>query len=136
MELEELIGKVVDHSAGKDKRVARNREYIVGTIMADIEFWPAWYFEMFDGEENFDFSNKTPTSLQKVDLSTLKKVFTGFADGYRGVGVPEFDSGAVGQAIAERVVYWADWYWDLAESTDLWESQQLDEVYGSGYGTQ
>lgn len=99
MELEELIEKIVLQS--KDKRTEKEAPYIVGTLMSDIEYWPAWYNEEFDFEEKHDFSGKKPTSTQRLNIKTLKNVFKGEGED-------------VATAIAERITYWEDWYWDFA----------------------
>lgn len=115
MELRELIEKIVGPKGGLGA---------VETLMADIEDWPAWYYEMFDGERKYDFSGKKPTPIQKLHLSTVHGAVLGLVKEYakefkekRGVVVP-IDK--VAWAIADRVVYWEDWYWDEAGQ---WEAQ-------------
>jgi hypothetical protein len=121
MKLEELIEKIVE----QNKNSKGNVELIVGTIMEDVVNWPAWYYEMYEGEEKYDFSSKEPTSLERLNLKTVKNAVEGIVKGDApdikaklGKVVP-IDKAA--NAVAERVVYWDDWYWDVAEAWDLKE---------------
>lgn len=129
MKLEKVIEGIVKKS--KDKRVKTEVENIVGSILSDVEYWPVWY-------GNLDFSAKesTSTGMQKAQIADLENALISYVEGYDVAG----DSRSVAHAIAERIVYWEDWYWDEAEqwqaSQYAQDQQQDDEIYGSPYGTQ
>ena len=143
MKLEELIEKIVLQS--KDSRVASELDYIVGTLMGDIEDWPAWYFELFEDERRYDFSGKTPTPLQKLNLDTLSKLFVDQVK----KDVLEFKSPDTkgrkvnyvnaARVIAERVTYWEDWYWDFAARMGGraigQEKEQYERIYQGEYAS-
>lgn len=142
MELVELVEKIVDQSKDKRLKLGDVRETVVNTLMADIEDWPAWYLGLFDWEQNYDFSGKRPSSLQKVNIATLKNVVRGYVEDYakelkakKGL---DANVDAACLAVAERIAYWEDWYWDFADSVYLEynseEEQGYEDAYISAYG--
>lgn len=139
MELKELIEKIIKQSK---KINAQNELGVVETIWADIEDWPAWYYGLFEGERKYDFSLKKPTSIQKLNIATLKKAVVPIVEDYveellkfRNKIVVIDD---VSTALAERITYWEDWYWDLNDAwtveADSEEQQAYEEAYLSEYG--
>lgn len=133
MELQEVVEVIVKQS--KDKRVESDFKNIVGSILSDVEYWPAWYLGLLDGEENFDFSAKKPSPTQKADIAALQSAMVPFVkkSGEDGVVAEK-----AALAIAERIVYWEDWYWDEAEQWNASSFGQDDDqdlsIYGRDYG--
>ena len=141
MDMKELIERIVDQS--KDERVgAGSRRAIVETLLEDVEDWPAWYYELFEGERNYDLSGKVPSALQKLNLKTMVGAVKGIVTEYapdlkkkRGF-VVNVDSVAL--SVAERIVYWEDWYWDMAGGYEAGREYQDDDdrmrAYADPYG--
>lgn len=126
MELIDTIQGQVEKIVGD---VGDIKDDVIGSIMAEVDMWPTWYYEELPGEKRIDYG-------KVVGFSPLEKNVRLYVNSSPGLVSGDLDN--VVALVMSKIINWKKWFPESYEQANfdayMEEEDSYDSVYLSDYG--
>lgn len=119
---------VLDSIQGQVEKIVGNLDNsddVVGSIMAEVEMWPTWYYEELPDEKRVDYG-------KVVGFSPLEKNVRAYVNSTPGL--QDGDSDNVVALVMSKIINWKKWFQDSYEQANFDAYMEEYDAYDSAYG--